>query len=30
VWVSSLESGATYHGGAVDADLLHGQWSGKP
>ncbi len=30
VWVSSLESGATYHGGAVNADLLHAQWSGKP
>ncbi len=30
VWVSSLESGATYHGGRVDAALLHDQWGGKP
>jgi methenyltetrahydromethanopterin cyclohydrolase len=28
VWVSSLESGATWHGGRVDARLLHEQWSG--
>ncbi|PVX77044.1 methenyltetrahydromethanopterin cyclohydrolase [Paraburkholderia unamae] len=27
VWVSSLESGATWHGGRVDAAVLHGQWS---
>ncbi|MGF6779943.1 methenyltetrahydromethanopterin cyclohydrolase [Paraburkholderia sp. GAS334] len=26
VWVSSLESGATYHGGRVDAALLQAQW----
>ena len=30
VWVSSLESGATWHGGAVDENLLHEQWNGKP
>jgi methenyltetrahydromethanopterin cyclohydrolase len=30
VWVSSLESGATWHGGRVDAALLHEQWNGKP
>ncbi|SAL14148.1 Methenyltetrahydromethanopterin cyclohydrolase [Caballeronia terrestris] len=29
VWVSSLESGATWHGGAIDAALLRAQW-GKP
>lgn len=28
VWVSSLESGATWHGGGVDARLLQAQWSG--
>jgi methenyltetrahydromethanopterin cyclohydrolase len=27
VWVSSLESGATYHGGKVDRALLDAQWS---
>ncbi|MDR5746690.1 methenyltetrahydromethanopterin cyclohydrolase [Caballeronia sp. LZ029] len=27
VWVSSLESGATYHGGKVDNALLEKQWS---
>ncbi len=27
VWVSSLESGATYHGGKVDQALLEKQWS---
>ncbi|SAL80716.1 Methenyltetrahydromethanopterin cyclohydrolase [Caballeronia peredens] len=27
VWVSSLESGATYHGGKVDQPLLDAQWS---
>jgi methenyltetrahydromethanopterin cyclohydrolase len=27
VWVSSLESGATYHGGKVDKALLEKQWS---
>ncbi|GJH12563.1 methenyltetrahydromethanopterin cyclohydrolase [Caballeronia novacaledonica] len=27
VWVSSLESGATYHGGKVDQTLLEKQWS---
>ncbi|SAK69687.1 Methenyltetrahydromethanopterin cyclohydrolase [Caballeronia fortuita] len=27
VWVSSLESGATYHGGKVDKPLLDAQWS---
>ncbi|WP_277188259.1 methenyltetrahydromethanopterin cyclohydrolase [Caballeronia sp. BR00000012568055] len=26
VWVSSLESGMTYHGGAVNKDLLDTQW----
>ncbi|TDN69381.1 methenyltetrahydromethanopterin cyclohydrolase [Paraburkholderia sp. BL10I2N1] len=26
VWISSLESGATYHGGKVDAALLQAQW----
>ena len=26
-WVSSLESGATYHGGKVDKPLLDAQWS---
>ncbi|VXC86654.1 Methenyltetrahydromethanopterin cyclohydrolase [Burkholderia sp. 8Y] len=25
-WVSSLESGATYHGGKLDPALLHAQW----
>ncbi|WP_175940706.1 methenyltetrahydromethanopterin cyclohydrolase [Caballeronia sp. BCC1704] len=25
-WVSSLESGATYHGGKLDHALLHAQW----
>jgi methenyltetrahydromethanopterin cyclohydrolase len=29
VWVSSLESGATWHGGRVDTALLRAQWS-KP
>ena len=29
VWVSSLESGATWHGGRVDDGLLRAQWS-KP
>jgi methenyltetrahydromethanopterin cyclohydrolase len=29
VWVSSLESGATYRGGALDAALLQAQWSGQ-
>ncbi|MCC8396105.1 methenyltetrahydromethanopterin cyclohydrolase [Paraburkholderia sp. MMS20-SJTR3] len=28
VWVSSLESGATYHGGQLDGALLHHQWGG--
>ena len=28
VWVSSLESGATYHGGKIDMALLDAQWSG--
>ncbi|CAN7403010.1 methenyltetrahydromethanopterin cyclohydrolase [Trinickia sp. LjRoot230] len=28
VWVSSLESGATWHGGGVNAALLNQQWSG--
>ncbi|SAL01374.1 Methenyltetrahydromethanopterin cyclohydrolase [Caballeronia pedi] len=28
VWVSSLESGATYHGGKVDKPLLDAQWLG--
>lgn len=28
VWVSSLESGATWHGGGVNASLLHQQWNG--
>ncbi|SAK73616.1 Methenyltetrahydromethanopterin cyclohydrolase [Caballeronia catudaia] len=27
VWISSLESGATYHGGKVDRALLEAQWS---
>lgn len=30
VWASSLESGASYHGGRLDAALLHDQWGGKP
>ncbi|MDR6406860.1 methenyltetrahydromethanopterin cyclohydrolase [Paraburkholderia terricola] len=30
VWVSSLESGATYHGGALNSALLHEQWDGQP
>jgi methenyltetrahydromethanopterin cyclohydrolase len=30
VWVSSLESGATYHGGRIDRALLHGLWNGAP
>jgi methenyltetrahydromethanopterin cyclohydrolase len=30
VWVSSLESGATWHGGKVDGALLQAQWSSKP
>jgi methenyltetrahydromethanopterin cyclohydrolase len=30
VWVSSLESGSTYHGGAIDMALLDAQWSGTP
>ena len=29
VWVSSLESGATYHGGHLDAGLLRKQWGGE-
>ncbi|MDR5754363.1 MULTISPECIES: methenyltetrahydromethanopterin cyclohydrolase [unclassified Caballeronia] len=29
VWVSSLESGATWHGGRIDEALLRAQW-GKP
>jgi methenyltetrahydromethanopterin cyclohydrolase len=29
VWVSSLESGATYHGGRLDGQLLHDQWGGQ-
>jgi methenyltetrahydromethanopterin cyclohydrolase len=29
VWVSSLESGATYHGGRLDGRLLQDQWGGK-
>jgi methenyltetrahydromethanopterin cyclohydrolase len=28
VWVSSLESGTTYHGGRIDMALLDTQWSG--
>jgi len=28
VWVSSLESGLTYHGGELDMALLDAQWSG--
>ena len=28
VWISSLESGATYHGGKIDMALLDAQWSG--
>jgi methenyltetrahydromethanopterin cyclohydrolase len=28
VWISSLESGATYHGGAIDRALLDAQWLG--
>jgi methenyltetrahydromethanopterin cyclohydrolase len=28
VWVSSLESGMTYHGGRIDMALLDTQWSG--
>jgi methenyltetrahydromethanopterin cyclohydrolase len=28
VWVSSLESGKTYHGGALDRALLDAQWLG--
>ncbi|RFU49348.1 methenyltetrahydromethanopterin cyclohydrolase [Paraburkholderia sp. DHOC27] len=30
VWVSSLESGKTWHGGRVDAALLHDQWNAQP
>ena len=30
VWVSSLESGTTYHGGKIDMALLDAQWSGTP
>jgi methenyltetrahydromethanopterin cyclohydrolase len=30
VWISSLESGATYHGGGIDMALLYTQWSGAP
>ncbi|SDR47770.1 methenyltetrahydromethanopterin cyclohydrolase [Paraburkholderia fungorum] len=30
VWVSSLESGATYHGGQLDGALLQAQWGGRP
>jgi methenyltetrahydromethanopterin cyclohydrolase len=29
VWISSLESGATYQGGAIDMALLDAQWRGK-
>lgn len=29
VWVASLESGATYRGGQIDAALLQEQWGGK-
>lgn len=29
VWVSSLESGSTYHGGRIDAALLSAQWGGR-
>ncbi len=29
VWISSLQSGATWHGGGVDAELLQRQWSGS-
>jgi len=29
VWVSSLESGATYHGGRLESALLQNQWGGK-
>jgi methenyltetrahydromethanopterin cyclohydrolase len=29
VWVSSLESGATYHGGRLDGGLLRKQWGGE-
>ncbi|WP_425468959.1 methenyltetrahydromethanopterin cyclohydrolase [Paraburkholderia panacisoli] len=29
VWVSSLESGATYHGGRIESALLQDQWGGK-
>jgi methenyltetrahydromethanopterin cyclohydrolase len=29
VWISSLESGTTYHGGAIDMALLDAQWRGK-
>ncbi len=29
VWISSLESGATYHGGAVNAALLQAQWGAR-
>jgi methenyltetrahydromethanopterin cyclohydrolase len=28
VWVSSLESGATYRGGRLDGALLHALWQG--
>ncbi|KND62430.1 N(5),N(10)-methenyltetrahydromethanopterin cyclohydrolase [Candidatus Burkholderia verschuerenii] len=28
IWISSLESGATYHGGAIDRALLDAQWLG--
>ncbi|RKT21820.1 methenyltetrahydromethanopterin cyclohydrolase [Paraburkholderia sp. RAU2J] len=30
VWVSSLESGATYHGGRLESALLQDQWGGEP
>jgi methenyltetrahydromethanopterin cyclohydrolase len=29
VWVSSLQSGTTWHGGALNLELLRGQWLGK-
>jgi len=29
VWVSSLESGRTWHGGRLNLDLLRGQWLGE-
>ena len=29
VWVSSLQSGTTWHGGSLNLELLRGQWLGK-